>query len=126
VNDSWSGSEWLAAFLDRKLDKRERAEVIAYLAAEDDAYEVFACTAVVLREAEGEDADAYCVPYELDRFDVLAGPDTAVLDTLTEEFDALFDRMQTPEADAAMDRAFNASPAELGRAAAAAARRRAR
>jgi antitoxin Phd len=60
----------------------------------------------------------------VDRYDALAGADAAVLDTLTAEFDALFDRMQTPEADAAMDRAFYASPEELGRAAAAAARRR--
>jgi antitoxin Phd len=60
----------------------------------------------------------------VDRFDELSGADKAVLDTLTEEFDALFDRMQTPEANAAMDRAFYASPEELGRAAAAAAQRR--
>jgi prevent-host-death family protein len=66
------------------------------------------------------------VVMSVDRFNELSGVDTTVLDTLTEEFDALFDRMQTPEADAAMDRAFNASPEELGRAAAAAARRRAR
>jgi prevent-host-death family protein len=60
----------------------------------------------------------------VDRFDALTGSDAAVLDTLSAEFDALFDRMQTPEANAAMDRAFYASPEELGRAAAAAARRR--
>ena len=63
------------------------------------------------------------------RFDVLtaddfdAAADSAMLDTLTAEFDALLERMQTPEARAAMERAFNASPEELGRAAAAAARR---
>ncbi|MFL5542943.1 MAG: type II toxin-antitoxin system prevent-host-death family antitoxin [Longimicrobiaceae bacterium] len=48
--------------------------------------------------------------------------DAAMLDALTAEFDALLDRMQTPEARAAAHRAFNASPEELGRAAAEAAR----
>jgi prevent-host-death family protein len=57
----------------------------------------------------------------ISRYDALARSDTTILDTLTAEFDALFDEMQTPEANAAMDRAFYASPRELGRAAAAAA-----
>jgi hypothetical protein len=151
MNEPWSDDERVAALLDGKLGERERAEMMAYLAAKDDAYKVFAGTAVILREAEGEHDGATStvqvsggnnvvitaggdiwedyvrgVPYELDQFETVSGADAAVLDTLTEEFDALFDRMQTPEADAAMDRAFNASPEELGRAAAAAARRRAR
>lgn len=33
------------------------------------------------------------------------------------QFDALVERMQTPEARAAMDRAFRATPEELGAAA---------
>jgi hypothetical protein len=48
-----------------------------------------------------------------------------VLDTLTAEFDALYDQMQTAEANAAADRALNASPKRLGDIAAAAERRRA-
>ncbi len=43
------------------------------------------------------------------------------LDTLTSEFDAVVARMQTPRARAAVDAAFNASPARLGKAAVAAA-----
>jgi len=67
------------------------------------------------------------VVMSVDRFDSLTGADDAVLlDTLTAEFDELFEQMQTPEANAAMDRAFYASPEELGRAAAAAAQRRGR
>jgi prevent-host-death family protein len=65
------------------------------------------------------------VVISLDRYDALSGTYEQVLDELTEEFDALYERMQTPEANAAAERAINASPEELGRAAAAAARRRA-
>lgn len=42
--------EELAAFLDGRLDGHERSEMMAHLAEADDAYEVFACTAVVLSE----------------------------------------------------------------------------
>jgi len=63
--------------------------------------------------------------FDADTFDA-TDADAAVLDTLTAEFDALLDQMQTPEAHAAMEWAFNASPEELGRAAADAARRPAR
>jgi prevent-host-death family protein len=60
----------------------------------------------------------------LDRFDALSRAGEAVLDRLTGEFDALLERMQTPEARAGVRRAFGASPDELGRAAVAAAERR--
>jgi DNA polymerase III subunit gamma/tau len=40
-----------------------------------------------------------------------------VLETLTKKFDEMLERMQTPEARAGMERAFNATPAELGAAA---------
>jgi antitoxin Phd len=46
------------------------------------------------------------------------------LDTLSEEFDALLARMQTPEARRTMSAAFNASPKQIGKAAVAAARKR--
>lgn len=58
------------------------------------------------------------------RFEALSRADETVLDALTGEFDALLERMQTPEARAAMRRAFAASPEELGQAAVAAAERR--
>jgi hypothetical protein len=48
---------------------------------------------------------------------------TGEIDTLTAEFDALLERMQTPQARAAMRRAFDATPEELGRAAVEYARR---
>ena len=48
------------------------------------------------------------------------------LDTLSGEFDAMMAKLQTPEAREALDRAFHASPEELGRAAVAAARKRSR
>jgi hypothetical protein len=44
------------------------------------------------------------------------------MDALAAEFDEMFARMQTPEAQAGMRAAFNASPEELGRAAVAVAR----
>jgi antitoxin Phd len=46
------------------------------------------------------------------------------LDTLGAEFDDLLARMQGPNARKAMETAFNASPAKLGRAAAKAGRKR--
>jgi PHD/YefM family antitoxin component YafN of YafNO toxin-antitoxin module len=60
----------------------------------------------------------------IDEFNGLPRPREINLDTLTQYFDALLDRMQLPEARAAMQAAFDASPAELGRAAVAGARRR--
>jgi prevent-host-death family protein len=48
---------------------------------------------------------------------VLAAAHEATLETLAGEFDALFERMQTPAAAAAMQKAFAMTPAELGRAA---------
>ena len=49
-----------------------------------------------------------------------------VLDIEGAEYDVLLSRMQTPKARKAMDSAFNASPAELGKAAVKAARKKAR
>jgi len=54
----------------------------------------------------------------------LAGAASRKLDLLTDEYDALLARMQTPEAGAAMAAAFHAAPAEMGKAAVAAARRK--
>lgn len=53
----------------------------------------------------------------IEEYRVLAAAHEATLDTLAEEFDALFERMQTPAAAAAMQKAFAMAPAELGRAA---------
>jgi antitoxin Phd len=57
------------------------------------------------------------------RYRELVGREMAVLDTLRGQLDALYARMQTPEVEAGTERGFNASPAEMGRAALAAARR---
>jgi antitoxin Phd len=62
----------------------------------------------------------------IDRYNALVGAEAAALDTLTDEFDALLTRMQSPSARAGMEAAFNASPRELGKAAVAAAKSRAR
>ncbi|MGH8132756.1 MAG: type II toxin-antitoxin system Phd/YefM family antitoxin [Steroidobacteraceae bacterium] len=45
------------------------------------------------------------------------------LNVLTQRYDAMVARMQTPEAAAGVDALFNATPEELGRAAVAAAKR---
>src|SRR5437868_2178018 len=42
----------------------------------------------------------------IDEYRALVGVQAAALDTLSNEFDALFKRMQTPGAEAAMQRAF--------------------
>ncbi|HJZ98449.1 MAG TPA: type II toxin-antitoxin system Phd/YefM family antitoxin [Candidatus Solibacter sp.] len=60
----------------------------------------------------------------MDEYNALAGGPRPKLNVLTEEFDALLESMQTPKARAAMKRAFNASPKQLGRAAVEAARKR--
>lgn len=61
----------------------------------------------------------------IDEFHELSNSRGAKLDSLTNEFDALLERMQTQEARAGMRLAFDASPEQLGQAAVAAARKRA-
>ena len=53
----------------------------------------------------------------IDEYRALVGAQAVTLDTLSEEFDALFERMQKPGAAAAMQKAFALTPAQLGRAA---------
>lgn len=54
----------------------------------------------------------------MDEYRSLVGAKEAMLKSLSDEFDALFERMQTPGVVAAMQKAFAMTPAELGRAAA--------
>ncbi len=60
----------------------------------------------------------------VDEFNALSRAHRVELDTLSDEFDALLARMQTPAARAGMKAAFDASPKQLGQAARAAARKR--
>lgn len=55
----------------------------------------------------------------LDEYQALARAPEVQLNSLAEEFDAVLDRMQTSKARGAMKRAFDASPKQLGKAAAA-------
>jgi prevent-host-death family protein len=57
-------------------------------------------------------------------FESLTRASSPVLDELTDEFDALLERMQRPKAKSGMAAAFDASPEQLGRAAVKAARPR--
>jgi antitoxin Phd len=50
-------------------------------------------------------------------FEALTRASSPVLDELTEEFDALLARMQTPSAKSGMAAAFDATPEQLSRAA---------
>ncbi len=61
----------------------------------------------------------------IDEFDALVSAGERTLDTLTAEFDQLLARMQTPKVRRAMAAAFDATPARLGGAAVAAAKKRA-
>ena len=61
----------------------------------------------------------------MDEFNALSNAHRAELETLSQEFDGLLARMQTPAGRAAMNAAFHASPKKLGKAAVAAARKRA-
>lgn len=60
----------------------------------------------------------------MDEFAVLSNAHKAELETLSDEFDGLLARMQAPAARAGMYAAFHATPKQLGKAAAAAARKR--
>ena len=60
----------------------------------------------------------------VDGFNQLTNASQRTLDTLSDEFDALLARMQSPQASAAMKAAFAAPPKELGKAAVIAARKR--
>ena len=53
----------------------------------------------------------------LEQFEAMSPSAETRINTLRSEFDAMFDRMQRPGAREAMQRAFDASPKELGRAA---------
>jgi antitoxin Phd len=55
-------------------------------------------------------------------FEALTKANTPALDDLSDEFDRLLEKMQTPQAKSAMATAFDATPAQLGRAAVKAAR----
>ena len=57
-------------------------------------------------------------------FNALSGGADTTLDALDREFDALLDRMQTPRARQAMEKAFGASGKAMGTAAVAAVRSR--
>src|SRR6266567_6646134 len=52
----------------------------------------------------------------IDEYRSLVGLQEVTLNTLSDEFDALFERMQRPGAAAAMQKAFALTPAQLGRA----------
>lgn len=67
-------------------------------------------------------AKAVLMPVE--EYNALSRATQIQLGSLTEEFDELLLRMQTPKARAAMKAAFHASPKQLGKAAVAAARSR--
>ncbi len=53
----------------------------------------------------------------IEEYRALIGTEEVTLNTLSDEFDALFERMQKPGAAGAMQRAFALTPDQLGRAA---------
>jgi len=68
--------------------------------------------------------DPKAVLLSWDEFEALAAVRSRRLEALTGEFDALLARMQTPAVRKGMRAAFEATPAQLGKAAVAAARKR--
>ena len=62
----------------------------------------------------------------IEEFNSLVGETEGKLNALTAEFDAMLMRMQTPQARIRMKAAFGATPKDLGKAAIAGARKRAR
>ncbi len=61
----------------------------------------------------------------MNEFNTLSNAHRAELETLSREFDKLLEGMQTSAARAGMNASFHATPKQLGKAAVAAARRRA-
>ena len=61
----------------------------------------------------------------IEEFNTLSNAHKAELESLSEDFDRLLARLQTPAARARMNAAFHATPKELGKAAVAATRKRA-
>jgi antitoxin Phd len=61
--------------------------------------------------------EPFAVVISIETYQRLAGAEARTLDTLSEEFDALLCNMQVPGAAAAMQKAFDMTPEELGRAA---------
>lgn len=59
----------------------------------------------------------------VERYRNLVSAESALLNTLTDEFDAMLARMQTPEVRAGTERGFRATPETMGKAARAAARK---
>ncbi len=76
--------------------------------------------AVVITKHEAPKA----VLISMDEYRALKRAPELNLDALTAEYDAMFERMQTPEAGAAMDAGFRATSEQMGKAAVAAARKR--
>lgn len=58
----------------------------------------------------------------VERYRELAAAESTILDTLTDEFDAMLARMQAPSVRAGIERGFSATPSTMGKAAQKAAR----
>jgi antitoxin Phd len=63
------------------------------------------------------------VVLSMDRFEALSGAEAISLDALTQEFDQMLARMQTPEAAAGAEAFFGMGDSELGEAAVGGARK---
>jgi prevent-host-death family protein len=61
--------------------------------------------------------EPFAVVIPIETYARLAGAQADVLNTLSADFDALLERMQAPGANEAMQRAFDMTPEQLGRAA---------
>lgn len=53
----------------------------------------------------------------VERYRELATAESTILDTLTDEFDAMLARMQTPTVRSGTERGFRAKPSAMGKAA---------
>ena len=63
-----------------------------------------------------KNSEAKAVLISVEKFKELSRSSESRLNRLSEEFDAMVARMQTPKAAAAVDALFRATPRELGRA----------
>lgn len=113
----------VAGFRHRRIDRAETVSVTATEAKKEFGRvleTVMQGGVVVITKHDAPKA----VLMSVDEFEALSRAGGATLDALSEQFDTLLARLQTPKARAGMKAAFNASPKQLGKAAVAVARKR--
>ena len=98
MSDHWSDDERVAAFLDGRMDSREREEMVARLSRNGEDRDVLAGTAFILRQLEEAEAEA-TVAAEADAEEEAAAVELGQEPVLLEGVISLGSRRRTAEAE---------------------------